>query len=103
MLVEGVRIPVMPFLLQTSTHCRVDSLDALNETHHPKSSLAVWDRPLLPDIGLVGLSLLMLLAFQVHGLVRGNGGRLVTVLGGFLMTVGHVRNYRLCQIDHCSV
>jgi hypothetical protein len=52
MLVEGVSIPVMAFLSQTSTHCRVDSLDALNDIHLPESSLAVWDRPLLPDIGL---------------------------------------------------
>jgi len=30
----------------------VDSLDALNGIHFPESSLVVWDRPVLPDIGL---------------------------------------------------
>lgn len=41
----------MAFLSQTSTRRRVDSLDALNDIHLHESSLAVWERPQLADIG----------------------------------------------------
>lgn len=52
--------------------------------------------------GLVGLSLLMLAAFQGHDWFGELGERLVTVLGGGIMAVGHVRNYRLCRSGQCS-
>lgn len=50
-----------------------------------------------------GLSLLMLAASQVHDWFGEWGERLVTVLGGRIMAVGHVRNYRLCRSDQYSV
>lgn len=75
----------------------------------PTSGLAMWlgcrrhkDRLVLL-FGLVGLSLLMLAALQGHDWFGELGERLVTVLGGCIMAVGHVRNYRLCRSDQCSV
>ncbi|OQX34186.1 MAG: hypothetical protein B0D96_09975 [Candidatus Sedimenticola endophacoides] len=73
----------------------------------PTSGLAMWlgcrqhkDRLVLL-FGLVGLSLLMLAAFQGHDWFGEWGERLVTVLGGSIMAIGHVRNYRLCRSDQC--
>jgi len=54
-------------------------------------------------LGGVGLSLLILAAFFAPEWAGEWGERLLTLFGGAIMSVGHVRNYRLCRNDQCPV
>ena len=74
----------------------------------PSSGLALWlgcrhhKDWLVLLLGLSGLLLLMLAAFQGHSWFGEWGERLVTVGGGVIMATGHIRNYRLCRHDRCT-
>ena len=53
-------------------------------------------------LGMVGLSLLIVGALWAHAWLGEWGDRLLTMVGGGIMAVGHVRNYRLCRNDGCQ-
>ena len=48
-----------------------------------------------------GAGLLVLGAFWAHGSVGLAAERLLALAGGGLIAAGHVRNYMLCQSNHC--
>lgn len=52
-------------------------------------------------LGGTGLSLLVFSAFWGHAAMGEAGEKVVTVIGGVLMTCGHVRNSRLCHTRNC--
>lgn len=52
--------------------------------------------------GLSGLSVLVFAAFWGHDLLGENLERWVTVFGASIVAMGHVLNYRHCQIAECQ-
>jgi hypothetical protein len=52
-------------------------------------------------LGLAGLSVIMLTAMWGHELFGEAGERFATVIGGITLTLGHLRNHRLCRRDSC--
>jgi hypothetical protein len=54
-------------------------------------------------LGVTGLSLLVFSAVWGHAIVGEAGEKVVTLIGGVLMTCGHARNSRLCHTRNCHV
>lgn len=82
----AVGIPVTALRSHRSAHCRVDSLDAFSRIHSPESSLLIWDRLVLPAIGLeleiVGADAFPDVRARVHsGKVRDGLAALISAQG----------------------
>ena len=52
-------------------------------------------------LGGVGLGVLLLTAIAGHDLLGESGERIATVLGSTFLIWGHLRNHRLCRLEHC--
>lgn len=53
-------------------------------------------------LGVMGLSILTIMAFGGHFLFGLTGERLVTSLGGLILASAHIQNYRCCRRDSCN-
>ncbi|NUM54926.1 MAG: MerC domain-containing protein [Candidatus Hydrogenedentes bacterium] len=53
-------------------------------------------------MGLLGLGLLVYAAFYGHETFGEWGERALTVAGGGILSVGHLRNYLLCRKESCT-
>jgi hypothetical protein len=51
--------------------------------------------------GTVGLALMVLGASLGHKTFGETGERVVILIGGLTLSLGHIRNHRLCRKDQC--
>ncbi|MBT7371036.1 MAG: MerC domain-containing protein [Gammaproteobacteria bacterium] len=58
--------------------------------------------PLTMILGGVGLVVLSFTAFFGHDLFGLTGERIVTSIGGLILAVAHIQNYRCCRRDDCN-
>ena len=52
-------------------------------------------------LGILGFLILILNTFWGHEIFGTKGEKIVTVIAGLTMSLGHFRNYRLCQRVNC--
>ena len=52
--------------------------------------------------GLLGMSLLVLVAFLGHDILSINAEKTATTVGGLILAFSHYLNYRACQSTTCS-
>ncbi|NIP29671.1 MAG: MerC family mercury resistance protein [Candidatus Dadabacteria bacterium] len=52
-------------------------------------------------LGITGFLILLVSAIWGHDIFGLVGERLVTIVGGVIMSFAHFRNYKLCQEDTC--
>lgn len=67
---------------------------ALGCREHRQSSVAV--------IGGIGLALLIVAAFAVGSTWGDHAERVVTVLGGVVLAIAHIQNFRFCRHARCD-
>lgn len=53
-------------------------------------------------LGVIGLGILIITAIYGHTLFGLTGERLVTSLGGVILALAHIQNYRCCRSDNCD-
>lgn len=53
-------------------------------------------------LGVLGLSVLLFTAVFGHDFFGINGERIVTSMGGIVLALAHIQNYRRCREDDCD-
>lgn len=67
---------------------------ALGCREHRQSSVAV--------IGGIGLTLLIIAAFAVGSAWGDHAEQVITIIGGLVLAVAHIRNFALCRHTRCE-
>ncbi|NNC99533.1 MAG: MerC domain-containing protein [Gammaproteobacteria bacterium] len=57
---------------------------------------------LIVGVGILGMSMLVLIAFFAHDLLTPTHEKLATSLAGIILAASHVLNYRACQNQPCK-
>ncbi len=57
---------------------------------------------LIAGTGILGMLMLVMVAFFAHDLLSESGERVATSLGGIVLAISHVLNYRACQQRVCE-
>lgn len=57
--------------------------------------------PLIAGTGILGMLILIIIAFFGHDILSTHGERVATSIGGIVLAISHILNFRACQSRVC--